>query len=291
MFRNNKGFTFVEVCVSIIILSIVFGVAATVMSYSRKETQKGFWIQQQIGALRNATRQIAEKLKAKSYPSTLVANRSKTDASKFNQLVISFKERREYDATGRLINLEQNESDAYEIHAAIDKGMIKPEDKQILLMYFPICEPERDFQDSYEKGKITWVRFVLEPSPTYSIYKGGTIFMEEYLTEYDTREYEVSRAYRLNEGFDMQTAKLIRRKEIISDVYGVELNRHKMNTKIGSFKTISYSANNERKINTHNFENEKNIINFKIYCSHPKDSAIKLFDCCSITANSEVHSL
>ena len=61
--RNIRAFTFVEVCMSVIILSLVFGVAAGIMSYARKETQKGFWIQQSISQLRNATRQIGVKMK------------------------------------------------------------------------------------------------------------------------------------------------------------------------------------------------------------------------------------
>ena len=49
--NNKKGITLIEICVAILILSIVFGVAGYVMSYTRKETQKGLWIQQSIQTL------------------------------------------------------------------------------------------------------------------------------------------------------------------------------------------------------------------------------------------------
>lgn len=281
MKNKKKGFTFIEVCMSVLILSLVFGVAATVMSYSRRETQKGFWIQQEITLLRNATRQIGDKLKEKSYPSTLVSNRSKADATKTNHIVISFKERREYDVTGRLRFMEVNKSNAYEIYAATGKGLMQPEDKQIVLMYFPICRPEKDFQGSYTPGFITWTRFTLEPSTDYSINKRGTIFMEEYNSEYDTREYEQLRAFKLDEPFDEKSMKLVRRKEIISDVSGVELSNYDMSSSRGSY--VEKSGNRSA-----DFKNVKNILNFKIFCTHPKDNAVKLSDCCSITANSEI---
>ena len=72
--KNIRAFTFVEICMAILLLAMVFGIGAGIMSYARKETQKGLWIQQSIGQLRNATRQIGIKMKEMSYPSTLVRN-------------------------------------------------------------------------------------------------------------------------------------------------------------------------------------------------------------------------
>ena len=279
---KKRGFTFIEVCMSILILSLVFGVAAGIMSYSRKESEKGRWIQQSLGMLRNATRQIGDKLKEKSYPSTLVANRSATDATKFNQIVISFKERREYDSTGRLRFMEVNDSNIYEIFAATNGGLIAPTDMQILLMYFPICTPEKDFQSDYTPGLITWVRFVLEPAADFEYTKRGKIVMEEYEANYDTREYEIARAYKLDDPFNIETAKLKRKKEIITDVSGVQIKSFEMSSSRGSYVDSKSGSRSE------DFKQIKNIINFKIYCTHPKDDKVKLTDTCSVTANSEV---
>lgn len=281
--KNIRAFTFVEVCMSILILSLVFGIGAGVMSYARKETQKGFWIQQSIGQLRNATRQIGIKMKEMSYPSTLVRNYTNTNPPKLIIKVIPFKEKRYYDNAGRLRSIDVNPSDAYELRAKVNQGLILPSDKSQVLMYFPISEPEKDYSSGYTPGIITWVRFVLEPSNDFSITKLGSIFMEEYESEYDTR-VKPDRAYGLDEHFSVKNSKLKRRSEIVIDVSGVEILANDVSTvrgiaykKDGSSGDVKY--------------NVKNIITFKLKCKHPKDDRITLTDMCSVTSNTEVKPL
>ena len=95
--RYRQGFTFVEVCMCVLILSLVFGVATYVMTYARKETKKGFWIQQCIAQLRNSTRQIGIKLKEKSYPSLMVLKKKSSvqpGEDEYNRTISTYKEYR-----------------------------------------------------------------------------------------------------------------------------------------------------------------------------------------------------
>ena len=279
--KNIRAFTFVEVCMSILILSLVFGIGAGVMSYARKETQKGFWIQQSIGQLRNATRQIGIKMKEMSYPSTLVRNYTNTNPPKLIIKVIPFKEKRYYDNAGRLRNIDENPSDAYELHTM--QGNTFPSDKSQVLMYFPISEPEKDYSSGYTPGMITWVRFVLEPSKDFSITKLGSIFMEEFESEYDTR-VKPDRAYGLDEHFSVKSSKLKRRSELIIDVSKVDISSYEVSTVRG----IAYKKDGS---GGDPVMNVKNIITFKIWCKHPKDDRITLTDMCSVTSNTEVKPL
>ena len=281
--KNIRAFTFVEVCMAILLLSLVFGIGAGIMSYARKETQKGLWIQQSIGQLRNATRQIGIKMKEMSYPSTLVRNYTNTNPPKLIVKVIPFKERRSYDNAGRLRSIEVNPSDAYELRAMANQGMILPKDKSQVLMCFPICEPEKDFSNGYSAGLITWVRFVFEPSKDFSITKLGDIYMEEYESEYDTR-VKPDRAYNLDEPFSEKGSKLKRRKEIVIDVSGVEISSYNVSTVRGIAYKKDGSGGNA-------VMNVKNIITFKIWCKHPKDDRVTLTDMCSVTSNTEVKPL
>ena len=281
--KNIRAFTFVEVCMAILLLSMVFGIGAGIMSYARKETQKGFWIQQSIGQLRNATRQIGIKMKEMSYPSTLVRNYTNTNPPKLIVKVIPFKEKRSYDNAGRLRDIVINPSDAYELRAKANQGMILPSDKPQVLMCFPISEPEKDYSNGYTPGIITWVRFVLEPSKDFSITKLGSIFMEEYESEYDTR-VKPDRAYNLDEPFSERGSKLKRRKEIVIDVSGAEISSYNVSTVRGIAYKKDGSGGNA-------VMNVKNIITFKIWCKHPKDNRVSLTDMCSVTSNTEVKPL
>ena len=282
--RNVKpGFTFVEVCMAVLLLALVFGIAGGVMSYARKEGQKGLWIQQNIGELRNATRQIGIKMKEMSYPSTLVRNYTNTNPPKLIIKVIPFKEKRSYDSSGRLRDITINPSDAYELRARANQGMILPAAQPQVLMYFPISEPEKDYSSGYTPGLITWTRFVLEPSPVFSITKLGSIYMEEYECEYDTR-VKPDRAYNLDEPFNAKDSKLIRRKELINDVSGAEISSYDVSTVRGIAHRKDGSGGKT-------VMNVKNIISFKIWCTHPKDPKTVLTDMCSVTSNTEVKPL
>lgn len=286
--KKKHGFTFVEVCMVVIILSLVFGVASGVMFYARRETEKGRWMVQGIIQLRNTTRQIGIKMKQMSYPSTLLSNSNISDPTKTVQSVISFKEWREYDRSGRLRFMEVNNTKRkYEIHAAKNGGLIKPTGNDKVLMYFPVCTSEKDYTTGYTAGKIIWTRFVLAPSINFQHNKLGTILMEEYEAEYDTRG-ETRRAFDLNKdkykGFDDPAKKLLRRKELITDVSGVEIKTFDMSSSRGFAVSASGALSDD-------FKKVKNIVTFKIHCSHPKDEKTKISDMCSITAGAEVEAL
>ena len=279
--RNRQAFTFVEVCMSVLILSLVFGVAAFVISYARKESQKGFWIQQGITQIRNGTRHIGIKMKEMSYPSTLVKYAS-SNAQNQNIKIIPFKEKRTYDNSGRLRDIEEATVKCFELHAMTNQAEILPNGSPQVLMLFPICEPEKDFSDGYTAGVINWVRIVLEPSPDFDITKLGVIVMEEYEDQYDTRA-NPNRAFNYEKSFSTGS-RLLRRKELIEDVSKAEITSYDVSTVRG----IAY-----KKDGTVNDPvlNHKNIVTFSVWCTHPKDDKITLNDMCSVTSNTEVESL
>ena len=167
--RSSRGVTLIETMLAVILLSLLFASANNVLSYSRRETEKGFWIQQAITQLRNGTRAITDMLKKTSYPSTIIRYGSGEEK------VISFKEKREYDVTGRLRNLQLNPSEAFDMHSISDGGMIRPNFNDQTVMYFPACEPEKDFDSGYEAGTINWVELVLKPSEKYNETGLGTL--------------------------------------------------------------------------------------------------------------------
>ena len=308
-YRDKRGFTFVEVCMCILILSLVFGCAFYVMNYARKETQKGYWIQQTIEMLRNSTKQIGIKLKEKNYPSTLYYKKKGVDEEgkpKYDIKVISYKEWREYDRSGRLRNIEINEKGkngkSYEIY--MNKTTYKPTNQPQELMYFPICTPEKEIDGETTEGVgIVMHRFVLEPTENFEITKLGRIFMEQYTVDpIDTKQlYKVSprskeyceerRAYALidlepHKYFgNMNGSKNFKRKEICTDVYEVQLDSKDLSLEGGKGVAVSTGGT----ITPAPLIN--NIIIFKITCKNPKDDKVKLSDMCVITTNSEVDSL
>lgn len=290
---NRKAFTFVEVCMTVLVLSMIFGVGAGVMSYARRESEKGLWIQQGITQLRNATRQIGVKMKEMSYPSTLV---SRVNGANTVKDVISFKEMRDYDNGGRLRNLVLNSCKDYEMYvqknadgkvAGFDKQAVIPEANEKVIMIFPICESEKDIESGYTPGRINWVRFVLKPSPVFESSKRGQIVMEEYEQEYDTRSASVypNRAFSLkNQPFSVRDCRLLRQKVIIEDVSGVEINSYDVSHSRGHFVT-------KTGVKSEDYKQIKNIVTFKIYITHPKDDKIRLDDIVTVTSGVEVINL
>ncbi|HNX75156.1 MAG TPA: hypothetical protein PLM07_03840 [Candidatus Rifleibacterium sp.] len=272
-----KGVTFVEVMLTVIMLSLLFGSANGVMSYSRRETEKGFWIQQAITQLRNTTRFIAMQMKQTSYPSTLIRAADNT------QKVISFKEFRVYDKSGRLRNMEINPSDAYELRTVITGGgAMLPSFAEQTIMYFPICEPEKDFKTGYTAGNITWMHLVLRPSANYRTSGLGSIHMVEHQETYDTRS-SPKRAYSLNKTFS-KSIPVVRTKELITDVREVNIESFDINEQKGVYVTDAGNLSDPIFL-------KRTLISLSISCCHPKDKKIWMSDQCSVINNVELVEL
>lgn len=292
--RYRRGFTFVEVCMCVLILSLVFGVATYVMTYARKETKKGFWIQQCISQLRNSTRQIGIKLKEKSYPSSMILKK-KTNVQpgedEYERRIYPYKERRSYNASGRLTKIEVHtgSSSHYEIYAKF--GKITPKNEQIELMYFPVCTPSKDFPDSGESypGIATWTRFVLEPRPDYKNNKLGTLVMEEYPMPLEFFSNDVfDLTFKIDGSSDIHTLfahgsalKGYRRKELITDVSAVDIEKYDLTIPKG--RGVALDGSSADLVN--------NVVTFEITCTNDKDDKTVLSDMCAITVNSEVQDI
>ncbi|PKL42148.1 MAG: hypothetical protein CVV41_15330 [Candidatus Riflebacteria bacterium HGW-Riflebacteria-1] len=267
--RNARGVTLVETMLAVIMLSLLFGSANNVLSYSRRETEKGFWIQQAITQLRNGTRAITDMLKKTSYPSTII--RYSTGEEK----VISFKEKREYDISGRLRKMELNPSTAYDMHSITDGGVVRPNFNDQTVMYYPVCEPEKDFDSGYIAGKVNWVQLVLKPSSHYSTSGLGTLFLIEREKTYDTRS-DSSRAFGLSDDFDTGDT-ITRVREIINDVNAIEVYSYEIEELRGIY--VTQTGDRQEVIN------KRILVSISISVSHPKDSKIWLSDQCSVINN------
>ncbi|HOI91723.1 MAG TPA: prepilin-type N-terminal cleavage/methylation domain-containing protein [Candidatus Rifleibacterium sp.] len=269
------GVTLIEVMIAVILLSLLFASANSVMTYSRRETEKGFWIQQAITQLRNATRAISMKMKQTSYPSTLI--RTATGDEK----VISFKEKREYDASGRLRKLDINPSDAYEMRSVISgSGALIPSFNEQMIMYFPVCEPERDYDTGYTPGKITWVCLVLKPAKDYRYTGLGSLHMIEHEEEYDTRSSVLKRAFGLNRTFE-KSIPIVRDKELVTDVREIEVDFYDIDELKGVYVTKSGERPDDVTV-------KRTLISMSIACCHPKDRKIWMSDQCSVINNVEL---
>lgn len=272
---KNKGFTLLEVLIGVAILSLLLAAGNAVLSYSRQQTEKAFWIQQAISQLRNTTRFIGEKMKSTSYPSTLVIS---PDGDEIHSL----KERRTYDAVGRLRLLEQNDTEVYNMHT-IDttKEPVPPTNADLSIMYFPICQQEVVGGANPKAGKVTWVHIVLRPSPNYNLTGLGTLFAEEtdvvYSSKPDSYAFNLGKA---SEAFNPTTASPNRRRSLISDVQSIKVDAFSIDESKGYYVDDAGTKSNMLTI-------KRNLISLTINCCHPKDGKITLSDQCAVITRVE----
>ncbi len=271
--NRRTAVTLVEVILAVLMMSLLFGSGYGLMSYSRRETEKGFWIQQAITQLRNGTRAISQKLKMTSYPSTII---KKGTGATEEQKVISFKEKREYDFTGRLRKLSINPSTNFDMHAIItDGGVIAPTFEDQSIMHFPVCTPEKEDASGYEEGTITWVELVLKPCKDYRLSGLGTLNMVERFETYSTKS-DPERAFGLTKSFD--PAKSVKTdKVLIDDIRGISIEYYEIEELRGVYVTRDGDKYEEH--------SKRILVSLDITCSHPKDGKIWLSDQCSVINN------
>lgn len=271
--KGRHAVTLIEICLAVLFLSLLFGSANAVMTYSRRETEKGFWIQQSITQLRNGTRAITDLLKKTSYPTTIIKK------SAGDEKIISFKEQRTYDVSGRLRDLKINPSENFDMHSVITgSGGIAPSFIDQSLMYFPVCQPEKDLETGFEAGKINWVQLVLKPSSDYNTSGLGTLWIIEREETYDTRG-NPQRAFSLSSSFN-ESLPVTRKRSIITDVSEIQIDSYDIKELRGVFVTKA-GAIDERHL-------KRTLVSISISCCHPKDRRIWLSDQCSIINNVEV---
>lgn len=285
--NKNKGVSLLEVLIGVSILSMLLAAGNSVLSYSRQQTEKGFWIQQAIAQLRNTTRLVGDKMKQTSYPSTLAIGGSETG----KDVVYSLKELREYDDVGRLRMFEKNDSEVYNVHT-IDsqKEPVTPIDGDLSIMYFPICEQEVKIvtnpigggtPPAARAGKITWVHLVLRPSPTYSVSGLGTLYIEETEKTYttNTKPYAFTLG-KPSEAFNPAISAPTRKRQLITDVQSIKVDTFAIDESRGFY--VDDAGTKSQMISI-----KRNLISLTINCSHPKDGKINLSDQCSVVTRVE----
>ncbi|MEW6712858.1 MAG: type II secretion system protein [Candidatus Riflebacteria bacterium] len=276
----RRGVTLIEILLAVIMLSMLFGSGYSIMTYSRRETEKGFWIQQAITQLRNGSRAITQKLKMTSYPSTII--RQNSGAAEV-QKVIAYKEKREYDYTGRLRKIEVNNKTDFDMHAIITHGGgISPTFEDQSIMHFPVCTPETEDSAGYEEGKIVWVELVLRPSREYRLTGLGTLHMIERHETYSTKALP-DRVFALDKKFD-KSLPIKTDKVLIDDVREVGIDYFD----VKEFKGRGVSK--EGVLGEKRFL-KRILVTMDITCSHPKDGKIWLSDQCSVINNVEIVEL
>lgn len=257
---QKSGTTLVEILLAILILALLFRSAYGVMSYSREAAAKGFWIQKTITQLRNSTQLLAKKLKATSYPSNIKNTPS-------GQEVTSFKERRTYDDTGRLRDLQINDSTNFDMHAMVTGGSdIIPLSSEQRIMYFPICKPQID----NDPGEITWVELVLAPAPDFKITGAGNLYLRERIDSYNSSAFELSNKF-------SESLPVTKNKLLVSDVAGVSINVHKVPELRGVYVTKAGKVGRR--------ETMRILVTVDISCRNPKDAKTWLSDQCSVIYN------
>lgn len=264
----TRGMTLMEVMVAVVLVSLVFGVAYRIMDQARREARKGFWLQKAITELRNGTRAISMRLKKTSYPTTVARTGGQ-------QTVISFKEKRTYDHSGRLRNLVVNSSNA--MNLVMKTGVVRPSASEVVLMRFPVCVPEMDI-DSYTPGIITWVEVVMEPEANFPINGLSRIFLRERDEAYDTRALP-DRAYGLSTAFDPALA-VASRKTLVGDVEQVMIDRWPIDELSGVHVTNTGMVSTTTK--------KKYLVSMRIDCMNPIDKAMTIGDQSSVTVNTDV---
>ncbi len=273
-FHSKRGtvsaFTITEVLIAIILLSLLFYAAYKVISHARQETMKGFWLQECITSLRNGTRAITQALKKTSYPSTL----TRTGAE---EVVVSYKDYRTYDTSGRLRKIDVKSGTEFDLQAK--PGLTTPSEGTTVVFRFPVCTPESD-SEGYQAGKIVWTDLVLEPieNPN-SVVPLGNLHLVEREDSYDTRALD-KRAFDLTKKFD-STLPVVRDKLIIRDVESVDVSVLWVDEVRGI--AVDKDGAVDRSVK------KRYLISVRVDCTHPKDDRLRIGDQCSITSNIDVH--
>jgi len=264
-----RGLTLIELLIAVLLVTLIFGIAYQIMDQARRESRKGFWLQKAITELRNGTRALAIRLKKTSYPTTMARTGSQ-------QVVVSYKEKRTFDESGRLRNLVVKSSTSMNLSAR--SGTIRSSADPVRLMLFPMCIPEMDL-DSYVPGVITWVEIVLEPDKEFAINGLSRIVICERNEVYDTRSLP-DRAYSLNGGFN-RTLTVANRKTLIGDVDQVRIDVYSMDELSGVHVTKTGTVGTTTK--------KKFLVSIRVECMNPVDKTMVIGDQCSVTIHTDAN--
>ena len=263
--KTAVGFTLVEILITAILIAALIYTAQRILSFAHLETQKGYWLQQRMTELRNATRAISLRMKKTSYPST-VLKEGTTD------YVISFKEWRRYDDGARLRDLQINPSDEMDMKAL--EGTVFPRPERVSLMRFPICKPEKEGGP----GTITWIELVLDPDlPFLTERPLGKLKLVERVDTYSTRAPKYAFGY--TGGFS-PSLPINLQHPLVDDVATVRIASFSVDELRGIM--VAESGSVAKKFR------RRSLVSVRIDCQHPYDEKITISDQCTVVANVDV---
>jgi prepilin-type N-terminal cleavage/methylation domain-containing protein len=269
----RRGFSLIELLIVLILSVLLFGMVYLVISRALAETQKGRWLQQAAGELRNATRELSELFKKTSYPTTIQHMNGHDE-------VISYKEWREYDAAGRLRAMQVKGDDSgMDFHMLT--GETFPEAKAVLVMLFPVCYPET----GNEAGRIIWNQVWLEPESYYGPEMPfGRLRLEQREDTYRSLG-KPRRVYDLKLGFSERLP--VKSSRIVAhDVRSVTIDR----CLVEELRGISV-AKKQSSGSVHSHVRRRHIVSLEIHTRFPKDAKVSLDDQCTMVNNMEAAEL
>jgi hypothetical protein len=269
MRKCSNGLTLLEVMMAVGLSAMLFLAGFRLMSQARKETVKGLWLQKAIIALRNGTREISLLLKKTSYPSTMVKRSNM-------EVVVSYKDYRVYDDSGRLRDIKTKDAANFDVYAL--SGRTTADGGETTILRFPVCEPETDM-GTLVPGKIIWNELIYRPQPTNPHGTPlGTLFLIQREDTYQTQGLPF-RAFSLAKTFDPGLPTK-REKALIPDVEFVEVLLFSVDELRGI--AVSDSGAVARKTK------RRFLLTLQVGCCHPTDAKIAVTDQCSIVSNIDI---
>jgi hypothetical protein len=266
----KRAFTLVEVLFSVLLVSLLFSVGFRIIQQSREEMQKAFWLQECMIGLRNATRLLGKHLKKTSYPSTIVRKVGTEE-------VISFKEVRTYDGSGRLRALNVKDDKRFDLQLMTGHIEVTPTPQQIMI--FPMCIPEKD-DGTVVPGTITWVEVLLEPDDSTGSSGSGSSLRGRLRVILREESYNTaglaSRAYSLQRQFNPGLAATYN-QILVGNLTGLDVSMFESEELRGVAITEEGTVSRKMK--------KRYLVSCRFECQHPRDERWKISDQVTVVNN------
>lgn len=269
--KQKAAFTVIEIMIAAVLISALFIVTTSLISYVRVNIGRGSWIQGAVSELRNSVRLISDRITRANYPSVIDIRPNQEPR------ISSFKELRRFDPRGRLIHLEtRDNTDDMDLYVRV--GITEPRGQPIRLITVPNCSPEID-GDTYQPGMIVWSAFNLERDPATQL---GRIRHIEWQQQYNTtaqRDLEGARLFNLrpdfapaNIGGPPANVELIADRIIVNDVTAVNIDRTVVRESRGEARRENQDLGGQIELR------DRSVIGIHINTTYPDDRRVTLSD-------------
>lgn len=272
----KKGVTLLEICITLVVLTMLFGSGYMIMSYAREQSAKGFWIQQTTGDLRNALKRISKEISNASYPSATYKGKSYNfyDYKEYKGAILSRHE------------INKSNDKAFSMHTITkDTSVVVPvKGKDQIIFYLPKCKPAINGKN----GKITWCKVFLRQSIKYN--KLGNLYIAEYKTpvDYGMSKEDFNELFKL--GSSSSNGKYTDSmfdspKLLISDVVSVKVSDEKIEEGKNIEVATKYGSDGKPEITATRHKTEKHMVMVTVNCQNPRDAMLTLSNRCCIIVN------